>query len=101
MFFFLRYSEKFIPHPILDDPTKMMRIIGTIITSYSSHNSLFVCLANPVYDKLTISRAAQIRMYKPAGYTRKSVQMNITREKPIITPLKAFNNEETIITVYY
>ncbi|CAF1000089.1 unnamed protein product [Rotaria sordida] len=73
--------DKPIPHPILDDPSKMMRII-----------------ANPVYDKLTISRAASIHKHSSTKSNRQSRQINRLKEKTMNLPSKSVDTEQTIIT---
>ncbi|CAF3452183.1 unnamed protein product [Rotaria socialis] len=70
-------SEKFVAHPVLDDPAKMMRII-----------------ANPVYDKLTISRAAHMRRPQSIKYDRYSTQLYGTKSSTKSTPMKSLNTEQ-------
>ncbi|CAF1597704.1 unnamed protein product, partial [Rotaria sp. Silwood1] len=74
-------SDQFIPHPILDDSKKTMRII-----------------ANPVYDKLTFSRAAQIQKHHSDKYCCKSAQLTRPKKNTIPTSNKSLNSEETLIT---
>ena len=88
-----RGLDKPLPHPILDDPSKMMRVIGMHICIWMKRFIYFsfyfwIWLANPLYDKLTLSRAAQIRTP-----SRRS------RERATNTPLKTTNVDKTIITV--
>lgn len=78
----------------------MMRIIGTEkFTVFFCRTSLLSFLANPVYDKMTISRAAQIQKHPSLISTRKSVRISLSKAKPISTPIKALNSDETTITV--
>ncbi|CAM2708268.1 unnamed protein product [Rotaria socialis] len=71
--------EKPIPHPILDDPSKMMRII-----------------ANPVYDKLTFSRAVNMR--KVTSTHQQSPQLNRPKQKTLNTRSKSTDTSHTDIT---
>ncbi|CAF4797180.1 unnamed protein product, partial [Rotaria magnacalcarata] len=74
-------SDKFVTHPVLDDSTKMMRII-----------------ANPVYDKLTISRAAHIRRPQSVKYNRYSTQLYGTKSNMRSTPMNSLNTEQVLTT---
>jgi len=77
----------------------MMRVIGKINSSYSINDiHFFWFLANPLYDKLTISRAAHIQKYNPVEYACKSIRLKRQKEKTIITSVKLFNSEETIVS---
>ncbi|UJR22793.1 hypothetical protein I4U23_025825 [Adineta vaga] len=67
------------PHPVLDNPIQMMRII-----------------ANPVYDRLTVSRAAHINKLNPSNYDCKLIRLNRQKEKSMNTSVKSFNNEQLI-----
>jgi hypothetical protein len=59
----------------------------------------FSFIANPVYDRLTISRAAHIRKHNPAEYIRSCTRLSRPKAKSMRTPLKSSNNEPTITTV--
>ncbi|CAF2358080.1 unnamed protein product [Rotaria sp. Silwood2] len=82
--------DKPIPHPILDNPAKMMRII-----------------ANPLYDKLTISRAASMHKYnftpcvRQSRQSRQSRQLKRSKEKTMNLPSKPLDTEQTIITASF
>ncbi|CAF0888760.1 unnamed protein product [Adineta ricciae] len=67
------------PHPILDDSSRMMRII-----------------VNPTYDRLTISRAAHMRKVNPLSYDCKLIRLNRRKEKNMNTSVKSSSNEQTI-----
>lgn len=75
-----RGLDKPLPHPILDDPSKMMRVI-----------------ANPVYDKLTLSRAAQIRMHKSPECRQLPTPSTQPQTRSTVAPLKTTNFDETTI----
>jgi len=98
-----RSLEKPIPHPILDDSSKMMRIIGKFIELYLRNNFVisFTYLANPLYDKLTLSRAAQIRTHTPLESIQQSRQLNRSRERSTRTSFKPEDIEQTTTTVYF
>lgn len=93
-----RSLDKPIPHPVLDDSAKMMRIIGKVIEEYF-RREFFALLANPVYDKLTLARAAQIGSHMSSKSARSARQLNRSRERTMIMPLKAHDLEQTTITV--
>ncbi|CAM4750045.1 unnamed protein product [Rotaria magnacalcarata] len=71
--------DKPIPHPILDDPSKMMRII-----------------ANPVYDKLTFSRAVNMR--KITSTHQQSPQLNRPKQKILSMRSKSTDASHTDTT---
>ncbi|CAF0770046.1 unnamed protein product [Adineta steineri] len=68
--------DKKPPHPVLDNSKKMMQII-----------------ANPLYDKLTISRAGHIRKHNSPEYDCKLIRLNRRKEKAMITSPKSSNSE--------
>ncbi len=90
-----RNTEKFIPHPILDDTDKMMRIIGKISSTFNSINDFCFdyFLANPVYDQLTIARAANFRKLP---LVRKSVRIAEVKEQTTIPSIKSLNHDEPV-----
>jgi hypothetical protein len=61
----------------------------------------FTILANPLYDKLTLSRAAQIRKHSSLESIQQSPQLNRSRERTARTPFKPEDIEKTITTVYF
>ncbi|CAF1149224.1 unnamed protein product [Adineta steineri] len=69
-----RNLTKLVPHPILDDSSKMMRLI-----------------ANPVYDRLTLSRAANVRRYTPTNHNQQASQMQRAKE---IAELSSFKSQD-------
>lgn len=52
-----------------------------------------------MYDKLTLARAAQIGSHVTSKSARQSRQLNRSRERTMIMPLKAHDLEQTTITV--
>jgi hypothetical protein len=56
-------------------------------------------LANPLYDKLTLSRAASIRKFNSPEPIQESVQLNRSKERTRITSIKSSDTEQTLTTV--
>ncbi|CAF0779853.1 unnamed protein product [Adineta ricciae] len=75
-----RFDEA-IPHPILDNSSKMMRLI-----------------ANPVYDRLTLSRAANVRKYNSTNTGQQEPQLNRERETSEYPSSQPIDAEEITTT---
>ncbi|UJR26197.1 hypothetical protein I4U23_007540 [Adineta vaga] len=69
------------PHPILDNSSKMMRLIS-----------------NPVYDKLTLARAGNVRKYNQMNANQQGTQLQREKETSEFPSFQHTNAEEIITT---